>query len=251
MGPCSLVPCRFLYPLIWGHVFWSPRRFLPSHMGPCSLVPCRFLPSHMGPCSLVPIQIPIPSHMGPCPLVPHRFLPSHMGPCSLVPCRFLYPLIWGHVFWSPRRFLPSHMGPCSLVPLQIPPLSYGVMSPIPSHMGPCSLVPHKINAYPLIWSHVPWSPVDPWFWSVLACQKWSVYMKALFQTRLFQARSEFQTCSLPNSPLSDIYVTRFGKTNNNAIEHVFMYKLIKINISINMYTEVIFTTPISLQWKGA
>ena len=30
----------------------------------------------------------------------------------------------------------------------------------------------------------------------------------------------------------------------NAIEHVFMYKLIKI-------TELIFTTPISLQWKGA
>ena len=47
------------------------------------------------------------------------------------------------------------------------------------------------------------------------------------------------------------YVTRFGKTSNNAIEHVFMYKLIKINIPINMYTEVIFTTPISLQWKGA
>ena len=48
-----------------------------------------------------------------------------------------------------------------------------------------------------------------------------------------------------------LYVTRFGKTSNNAIEHVFMYKLIKINIPINMYTEVIFTTPISLQWKGA
>ena len=47
------------------------------------------------------------------------------------------------------------------------------------------------------------------------------------------------------------YVTRFGITSNNAIEHVFMYKLIKINIPINMYTEVIFTTPISLQWKGA
>ena len=46
-------------------------------------------------------------------------------------------------------------------------------------------------------------------------------------------------------------VTRFGKTSNNAIEHVFMYKLIKINIPINMYTEVIFTTPISLQWKEA
>ena len=46
-------------------------------------------------------------------------------------------------------------------------------------------------------------------------------------------------------------VTRFGITSNNAIEHVFMYKLIKINIPINMYIEVIFTTPISLQWKGA
>ena len=32
-------------------------------------------------------------------------------------------------------------------------------------------------------------------------------------------------------------VTGFGKTNINAIEHVFMCK---INISINMYTEVIF-----------
>ena len=42
-----------------------------------------------------------------------------------------------------------------------------------------------------------------------------------------------------------VYVTGFGKI---AIEHVFMYKL---NISINMYTEVIFTTPISLHWKGA
>ena len=41
-------------------------------------------------------------------------------------------------------------------------------------------------------------------------------------------------------------VTGFGKTNINAIEHVFMYKLFKIKISINMYTEVIFTTPISL-----
>ena len=37
------------------------------------------------------------------------------------------------------------------------------------------------------------------------------------------------------------FVTRFGKTyRGNAIEHVFMYKLIKINICINMYTEVIF-----------
>ena len=34
-------------------------------------------------------------------------------------------------------------------------------------------------------------------------------------------------------------------------EHVFMYKLIKINISINMYTKVIFITPITLQLKGA
>ena len=40
-----------------------------------------------------------------------------------------------------------------------------------------------------------------------------------------------------------IYVTGFGKACNNAIEHVFMYKLIKINISINMYTEVIFKHP--------
>ena len=36
------------------------------------------------------------------------------------------------------------------------------------------------------------------------------------------------------------YMSGFGKAFNNAIEHVFMYKLIKINISINMYTEVIF-----------
>ena len=39
------------------------------------------------------------------------------------------------------------------------------------------------------------------------------------------------------------YVTGFGKACNNAIEHVFMYKLIKINISIDMYTEVIFKHP--------
>ena len=38
-------------------------------------------------------------------------------------------------------------------------------------------------------------------------------------------------------------VTEFGKACNNAIEHVFMSKLIKINISINMYTEVIFKHP--------
>ena len=32
-----------------------------------------------------------------------------------------------------------------------------------------------------------------------------------------------------------IIVSGFGKTSHNAGEHVFMYKLIKINISINMY----------------
>ena len=35
-------------------------------------------------------------------------------------------------------------------------------------------------------------------------------------------------------------VTGFAKTRHKEVEHVFMYKLIKNNISINMYTEVIF-----------
>ena len=43
-----------------------------------------------------------------------------------------------------------------------------------------------------------------------------------------------------------LIVTRFGKTNNNAIEHVFMYKLIKINISIKLMEMLIL---ISLYMK--
>ena len=47
------------------------------------------------------------------------------------------------------------------------------------------------------------------------------------------------------------YVTGFGKTLHKAGEHVLMYMLIKINISINMYTKVIFKTPITLEWNRA
>ena len=40
------------------------------------------------------------------------------------------------------------------------------------------------------------------------------------------------------------YVTGFEETLYKAGEHVLMYMLIKINISINIYTKVIYKTPI-------
>ena len=45
--------------------------------------------------------------------------------------------------------------------------------------------------------------------------------------------------------------TGFGKALHKAGEHVLMYMLIKINISINMCTKIIFKTPMTLEWNMA